>query len=378
MMKTLSTRTKRIVITGGHLTPAQAVIEELKKRGEWEIYYLGRKYSLEGQMIPSIESEVIPKLGVKFIPFPAGRFQRRFSSSTFLSLLRIPFAFVYSLALLLKIRPGVILSFGGYVSLPIVVTGWFLRIPILTHEQTVVSGLANQINAHFAQKVFISFPESLKHFSRNKVILTGNPIRKEIFTYRISHITYHISQEKLPLLYITGGNQGAQVINQAVVAVLSELLQKYRIIHQCGKLDFNHITYHISHITSRLRNRYFLTDYVDSKDIGWVLNQADLIVSRAGANIVSELAALGKPAILIPLPWAYKDEQIKNAQMLVGVGTAVILSQTKCNGKNLKDAIDEMMDNIEDFKANASKAKKIIIKDADQKIVDQIFNLLER
>lgn len=362
----------KIVITGGHLTPAQAVIEELKKRGSWEIYYLGRKYSLEGQKIPSVESEIIPGLGVKFIPIPAGRLQRKFSYYTALSLLRIPFAFIYSLGLLVRIKPQVILSFGGYVSVPVVIAGWILRIPILIHEQTAISGLANQINAIFAKKILVSFPESLKHFSRQKAVLTGNPIRRAIFTCHMSRVTCHMSSEKLPLIYITGGNQGARIINRAVVEVLAELLQKYRIIHQCGKLDYKTLQATRNTLQTRLKNHYCLTDYVKPKDIGWVFNQADLVISRAGANIITELAALAKPAILIPLPWSYKNEQEKNAQMLVKAGSAVILPQAELSGEKLRTLIEEMINNLHKYQTSARQTKELVKLEAAKAIVNQI------
>ena len=236
--------TKKIVITGGHLTPAQAVIEELKKEGNWEIYYFGRRFSFEGESSPSVESLVIPKMGVKFISLPAGRLQRKFSRYTFISLLRIPVGFFIALSWLVKIRPAVILSFGGYVSVPAVLAGWLLRIPVLTHEQTVVSGFANRIDGFFAKKILVSFPESLKDFPSGKVVLTGNPIRKEVFNcpclagrQELSIVNCQLSDEPLPLIYITGGSQGSQIINRAVVEVLPNLLEKYRIVHQCGKLD---------------------------------------------------------------------------------------------------------------------------------------------
>ena len=366
------------MITGGHLTPAQAVIEELKKESKWEIFYLGREYSLEGQKIPSVESRIVPKLGVKFVSIPAGRLQRQLSPRTFLSLAKVPLAFFYSFFLLLKIRPDVILSFGGYVSIPVVIASWFLGIPILTHEQTIVSGLANQINGYFAKKILVSYSESLKHFPEKKTILTGNPIRREVFKRCPSYLTSHISHEKLPLLYITGGNQGAQIINKAVVEVLPELLQRYRLIHQCGKLDYGRIKDKLKQkLKQKLQKRYFLTDYLESKDIGWVLNEADLIISRAGANIVVELAVLGKPAILIPLPWAAEGEQAKNAQMLVDAGAAVILPQKQLSGKRLQMAIEKMMVNLRQYQTRAAKAKKLVKPNAAKEVVRQITSLIQ-
>jgi len=363
---------KKIIITGGHLTPAQAVIAELEKRGGWKIYYLGRKYSLEGKKIASVESVMIPSMGAQFISVPAGRLQRKLSLHTFLSLFRIPLAFVYAFFFLAKTRPGVFLSFGGYVSVPIVVAGWIWRIPILTHEQTTVLGLANKINSFFASKVLVSFPESLRYFPRQKVVLTGNPIRKEIFSSRVSPIASHMSSEKLPLIYITGGNQGAKIINQAVVEILPKLLEKYRVIHQCGKLDYQRLQTPDSRLTARLKKRYLLTDYVGLQDIGWVLNRADLVISRSGANIVSDLAALGKVAILIPIPWTSENEQVKNAALLVKAGTSIVLLQLDLSGQSLLEKVKKVMKNLSKYQANGFKAKRLIKLDAAKMIVNQI------
>ncbi|MFZ5366434.1 MAG: UDP-N-acetylglucosamine--N-acetylmuramyl-(pentapeptide) pyrophosphoryl-undecaprenol N-acetylglucosamine transferase [Patescibacteria group bacterium] len=358
---------KRIVICGGHLTPAQAVIEELKKEDRWQIYYFGRKYAMEGKRVPSAESKIIPLLGIKFIPIAAGRLQRKFTRFTIPSLLRVPLGFFQSLYWLLKIRPLVICSFGGYVSVPVVLAGWLLRIPILTHEQTTVFGLASKINSFFASKIAVSFPESLKFFPKEKVILTGNPIRQEIFKIRKpSH--FPLRPSPFPLIYITGGNQGAKVINRAVLEILPKLLGKYTIIHQCGELDYENLKLD-------LRENYILTKYVGLEDIGWVLNKADLIVSRAGANIVCEIAALGKPALFIPIPWSYQDEQTKNAQMLVKAGIAEILPQKELTGPSLLNKISEMMANLEKYQRNAPEAKKLIKPDSSLKIVKELNDL---
>lgn len=366
---------KRIVITGGHLAPALAVIEELKNNKDWEIFYLGRKYSFEGEKVSSVESKIIPSLGVKFIPITTGRLQRRFSRYTIPSLLKIPIGFFQSFCYLLKIRPKAICSFGGYISVPVVFAGWILRIPILTHEQTTVFGLASKINSIFATKIAVSFPESLKYFPKNKVVLTGNPIRGEIF--KVERAKWEVESGK-PITYVTGGNQGAKIINRAVLEILPKLLEKYTVIHQCGDLDYKDLKFEIENLKLEQRENYILIPYVGPEDIGWVLNNADLIISRAGANIVSELAALGKPALFIPIPWSYADEQTKNAQMLVEAGTGEILPQDELSGETLLTKIETMMTNLEKYKKNASRAKALVRLDATQKIIQGINELIKK
>jgi len=389
---------KRVVITGGHLTPAIAVISELQKEGDWEVYFLGRRYATEGEKAISVESQIIPSLGIKFFPITVGRLQRRFTRHTIPSLLRVPLGFFQSLKLLLQIKPQVICSFGGYVSVPVVFAGWLLKIPILTHEQTVVFGLASKINAFFVNKVAVSFPESVKYFPKNKVVLTGNPIREEIF--QIKKPSWFSGEAKsrsagpvisakggsasggqlsnYPIIYVTGGNQGSHTINMAVLEILLILLEKHVVIHQTGEKDYQQITDDRLQITQSLRKRYFIVPYIGPEEIGWVLNKASLIVSRAGANVISEIAVLGKPALFIPIPWAYQDEQTKNAQILVNAGVAEILSQAELSGMTLLYKISQMIEGLEKYKKRASAVKKLAASGAALKIAEILHGLAKK
>ena len=356
----------RIIFTGTHFTPALAVIEEIKKKEPWEIYYLGRKYTLEGEKIPSPESQILPKMGVKFIPIPAGRLQRRFTRWTIPSLLRVPFGLFKALKVILEIKPKVIVSFGGYVGVPVVIAGFLRRVPILIHEQTATVGLANKISARFAQKIAISFPESKTFFPEGKVVFTGNPLRPEIFK---SGKPLFPLNEKKKTIYITGGSQGASIINETIEKCLSDLVIQYNVVHQCGAKDY-------PHFKEKKAKDYFPVDYVDNNSIGWVFEKADLVVSRGGANTILELAALGKPAIIIPIPWATHNEQLKNAEFLAKSGVAEILPQEKLNPQNLKDLIEKMMANLSSYQKAGEKLKKTIPRDGAQKIVAEIYKLL--
>lgn len=366
----------KVIITGGHLTPALAVIGELKKSSkDLDILFIGRKHPLEGDLSVSPEYKIITRMGIPFVSLTTGRLQRRFTRYTLFSLLKIPIGFLQSLWWVGKFQPDVILSFGGYVAVPVVVAGWLFRVPIITHEQTATSGLANKIISFFAKKICASWPDSAGHFPKDKVVLTGNPVRKEIFEInQNSQLTPlaggHNSQ--LPAIYITGGSLGSHVINEAVGEILPQLLEKYVIIHQCGDSqkfrDFDRFKTQNSKLKTEVQKRYFLTKYVESQDIGWVLNEADLVVSRAGANTVTELAALGKVAILIPLPWAGVGEQEKNAQILVDCGAAVVLPQENLSPQILFETIQTVMGNITDYKKHASYAQKLVDLSAAQKI----------
>lgn len=356
------------------MTPAQAVITELKKSADWEIYYFGRKYATEGEKTLSVESKIIPEMGVKFISITTGRLQRQFSRHTIPSLLRVPFGILQSFYWILKIRPEVICSFGGYVSVPAVISGWILRIPILTHEQTITFGLSSRINSRFVDKIAVSFPDSMTHFPKSKVVLTGNPIRKEVFS--LSH-ELKITNHGLPIIYITGGNQGSRMINKVVTQILPKLLKKYVVIHQCGGADYEDLKFQTSSLKPEEKRNYFLYNYVGPDKIGDVLNQSDLIISRAGANTVCEVAALGKPTLFIPIPWTYQDEQTKNAKMLQKLGIAEILNQNDLSPENLLEKIFLMTENVNQYKKNRETARALIRLDAAERIVKLINDLAQ-
>lgn len=369
---------KKIVITGGHVTPALSVIDELKKK-KWQIYFFGRRYASETDKTISMEMEMLKEKDLTFIPITAGKIHRYLSRYTLISFLKIPIGFFQVLGYLLKIKPQVILSFGGYLSVPVVFAGWLLRIPIVTHEQTASYGLGSKVNSFFAKRIAISWAPSEKYFPKEKLILTGNPIRKNIL--RPDQKTWQVFDfdKKKPLIFITGGNQGSHIINQTTQKIINQLVREYNVFHQVGRLssDFETLENIRQKLSSQLKNRYHCKKYLDSHEMGTFLNKADLVVSRSGANIVTELAALGKPALLIPIPWAYADEQNKNAQLLVEAGTAKILPQDKLTPPKLFQLIKKMIKNLDQYKKNSSQAKKLVKLDAAQEIVKLAEKLVQ-
>ena len=374
---------RKIVITGGHLTPALAVIEELQKRGSWEIFYIGRKYSAEGDKTPSLESFVIQEKGIWFIPINFGRLQHKFTKYTIPAFLRIPWGFILALFHLLRIKPEIILSFGSYVGVPVVIAGWLLGIPIIIHEQTTVVGLANKINSFFAKKICVSWPETLKNLPKpacrqagKKVILTGNPIRPDIFKTNPKILSTLNFERGKPLILVTGGNQGSHRINVAVEGALGKLLAKYNIFHQTGHLrtfnDFERLEEKRSQLPPKSKDNYHLKKYVTGEEWTTLLTKADLVISRAGINTITEILALGKPQLLIPIPWLPNDEQTKNAQMVKKIGLGEILHQDDLSPSNLLKKIEVMMNDLEKYRQASPKAQRLVIKNATQKIVDEL------
>lgn len=340
----------KILITGAHFTPAVATIEELKKYKNIKVVYIGRGTTREGDSSPSIESEIIPKIGVRFIPIIAGRLQRSFTPYTILSILKIPIGFIQALYIILTEKPDVILSFGGYVAVPVICAGWLFSIPIIIHEQGIVSGLANKISSFFADKLAVSFPSS-----NAKTILTGNPIRQEITKgVKLVH-------PKGVQILITGGNQGSHAINLAVEGCLDELTKIASIIHVTGDNKFKDF----ERLEKLQSKGYSVKKWIDNQ---WaqVLKDTDLVISRAGINTLSELAYLGIPALVIPIP--FQDEQNKNANYFEQLGLVKILPQSKLSSNRLLKNIKLMLNDLNNLNKKAKEARKVVIPDAAKRL----------
>jgi UDP-N-acetylglucosamine--N-acetylmuramyl-(pentapeptide) pyrophosphoryl-undecaprenol N-acetylglucosamine transferase len=246
----------------------------------------------------------------------------------------------------------------------------------LTHEQTVTSGLANRIIAHFAAKIAVSFESSRSLFPESKVVVTGNPIRPEIFEIRNKRLYL---KTRRPVIYITAGNQGSHVINQTVRAILPELLESYVVIHQVGAAgvtdDFEELNTVAESLPEDRRHRYYLEKYIGPEDIGAVFASSDLVIGRSGANTVADLAARRLPAIFIPLPFATHDEQTKNAKLLSDAGSAVILPQRELTPERLLAVTKMMVENIARYKKAATSAKKLVRLDAAEKLAKEVIAL---
>ncbi len=362
----------KIIITGGHLTPAIATIEALKEEGGWEITYIGRKTASEGAKDPSVESEIIPQLGVTFTTIETGRLQRQFTRHTIPSLVRFFSGCVQAYALLGKIDPDIVVSFGGYIALTVSIAAALRKIPIVTHEQTLTIGLSNRLIGRFASRIALSWKTSAKTEER-KSVLTGLPVRREITNPDKLPKSKFALNHHLPTLLIVGGNQGSHSINKLVIPILKNLADHANIIFQTGSVN-THSDYETAvGETSTLTKpgKIHVRKYFYPGEYGAILNQADLTMGRSGANTIAELAILGKPALLIPLPWSGGNEQEKNAQLLVNKGS-VVLSQHELTSQKLLSYILSTLKELDSFKSEANKAKDLIIPNATHNFVELI------
>jgi UDP-N-acetylglucosamine--N-acetylmuramyl-(pentapeptide) pyrophosphoryl-undecaprenol N-acetylglucosamine transferase len=375
-MSQKKSKVRRIILTGSHAgTTALAVTEELIRRSGkriiWDIYWIGTKRALEGKDIPTIESNVLPKAGVKFHQIVSGRIQRKFTLWTIPALFRIPIGFIHALKIIHKIKPHIILSFGGFASFPVVVVGWLLNIPIIVHEQTAIFGRANKLASMFSNKIALSRKSSLKYYPEGKSVVVGNPILENI-----TNIPPKLKMEQPPTVYITGGSRGSVNLNSLIENIIPKLLKLFHIVHQTGYLDFNKYINIKKLLPENKKIRYEVYPVIDPMEVESVFKRADIIVSRAGANTVSEIIAAKRPAILIPLPFAYKNEQFENAKIAEKFGVAKVLMQNELNSKKLFSELIKIRNNWEKIVVKLKNKKSPDIK-ASQILVDIIEEQIE-
>jgi UDP-N-acetylglucosamine--N-acetylmuramyl-(pentapeptide) pyrophosphoryl-undecaprenol N-acetylglucosamine transferase len=361
-----------IVLTGGHAaTTAVAVVQEIQKRNKTiklagktskdfdslNIYWIGSRWAVEGSKVESLEYKVLPKLGVEFLEIRTGRLQRKFTRWTIPSLVKIPFGFVDSFRQLRKTKPKVILSFGGYAAFPVVVCAKLLSIPVILHEQTIAVGRANKLSSPFADVVTLARPESKSFFRNKKTVVVGNPVMENILKLK--------TKTKIgtpPCIFITGGSRGAQSVNSLIKPIIRKLLKEFVVIHHTGSIDLSEFVELKEKIETAYQNRYTVCDFIDPFLIHEVYKTADIVVARAGANTVAEILITKRPAILIPLPFSYLDEQKKNALLAQKYGLAKVLEQNELTSEKLYQTIIDTKNEWSD-----------IVKIAEKKISPDIY-----
>lgn len=328
---------KKVLLTGGHAaTTAISVIEELIRRygkDGVDIAWIGPRFALEGKRVDGLELKVFPEIGVKTYLLNAGRLQRKFTRYTISSLFKLPIGFIQAVYYILKIRPDVTLSFGGFAAFPVVFASWLFGIPVLIHEQTLGAGLANKLSIHFAREILLAREESTKHFGNKKTEVVGNPVMTQITEVGI--------KEKMgnpPCIFVMGGSRGSERINDAIFSVLPKLLEKYRVIHLTGESDCKRF----EGVGSK---NYRCFSFVSPMEIDNLYRESDIVVSRSGANTVAELMIVKRPAVLIPIPWSHLSEQEENAKLAESFGLGKILKQEDLSGESLLNEINLIIKN---------------------------------
>lgn len=328
---------KRIILTGGgtagHVTPNMALVPTLIDEG-YDISYIGSYNGMEKKLIEDI--------GIPYYGISSGKLRRYFDIKNFSDPFRVIKGFFESKTLLKKLKPDVVFSKGGFVTVPVVMAAKKLHIPVIIHESDMTPGLANKLSIPSASKVCCNFPETIKHLPEGKAVLTGSPIREELFQgdrregLRLCEFT-----EDKPVLLIIGGSLGSVAINNAIRNNLDALLEKYQIIHLCGR----------NNLDQRLLEKkgYQQFEYV-KKELKHYFACADVVVSRAGANAICELLALRKPNILIPLGLdASRGDQILNAKSFEKQGYSYVIQEKDVTGDTLLNAVNTVFDHRQDY-----------------------------
>ena len=335
---------KKIIMTGGgtagHVNPNLALMPKLKKLN-YEIKYIGSKNG--------IEKEIIGKTNIPYFSISSGKLRRYFDLKNFSDPFKVGIGFFQALHILRKEKPSLVFSKGGFVSVPVVAAASFLKIPVLAHESDITPGLANKIAGKFADKLLVTFPDTLRYVGE-KGIFVGSPIREELFkgdALKAKEAAGFI--EDRPVILVMGGSIGSVAINNSLRAILPRLLQEFNVIHLCGKNNLDP--------TLEALKGYKQYEYV-TKEMKDILNAADLIVSRAGSNSIFEFVALKKPNLLIPLPLASsRGDQILNAESFKGKGYSMVLNEEEISDENLLKAINTLYLHRETYVEAMEKSK---------------------
>lgn len=315
--------------------------------------------------------------GIKIRKVASGKMRRYFSGYNIIDLFKIPIGIVQSLFWLLLYMPDAIFSKGGYASLPIVLAGWAYRIPILIHESDANPGMANSMLSKFSNRVAVSYSEAEKYFPASQVVLTGNPVRNDITAgdAQKARTAFNLTDSK-KIIFVLGGSLGARSINNKILDILPELLRKYQIIHQTGKDNFEEVKKKAGELGIKIgRDGYQAIDFY-GPEIKDIMAASDLVISRAGANTLSEVAACGKPAIIIPLSSAANNHQRMNAYYLAKNGSCLVLEEANLGSHMLLEKIEELMDDDGLRQKMANNIKTFYHPDAAERIAEGVLGMI--
>jgi UDP-N-acetylglucosamine--N-acetylmuramyl-(pentapeptide) pyrophosphoryl-undecaprenol N-acetylglucosamine transferase len=351
--------------TGGHTSPGLAVAAQLRARAR-SCAWIGSRQGIEAQRVP--------EQGVPYFAIPTGKLRRYWARQNLVDLtVNVPLGVIRAVVLLRRLRPGVVLGTGGFVALPVVLAAAVRRIPIVVHEQTAVPGLANRIAARFAHRVAVTFAESAPAFPAAKVALTGNPLRPELRAGVMADAVARFGLDAaLPLVYVTGGAQGAHRINRAVGTVLGPLLAHAQMIHQCGDNpetgDRAWLEARRAELPDAIALRYTVLPYV-GPELAAVYAAAALVIGRAGAGTVNECCQLGLPALYIPLSGPSSDEQTANARLVERAGGCEVLPQAALTPERLAERVRALLADRRRLRAMGARARSLAVPDAAERIV---------
>ncbi|MFI5476855.1 UDP-N-acetylglucosamine--N-acetylmuramyl-(pentapeptide) pyrophosphoryl-undecaprenol N-acetylglucosamine transferase [Streptomyces cacaoi] len=367
--------------TGGHTYPALTAVGTLRARlaaegRSLDVLWIG---TAEG-----LEARVAPAEGIPFVSVVTGKIRRSknplklVSPANVRDMAQVPLGVLQARRAIEQFQPDVVLATGGYVAVPAGLAARMCRRPLVLHEQTVRLGLANRKLASAAARICVSSESTLPLLSeaaRQIAVVTGNPVRPEVLSGHAAKAVEALElwgfARQLPTVYVTGGAQGSQQINELVGEVLPWLLQRANVVHQCGPRHVEGLRARAAGLPGELAGRYYLAGYVGA-ELPDVLALADVVISRSGAGTLAELTALGKPAVFVPLASAAGNEQAHNARHLQEAGAAVAL-EGEVTGARLRDALGPLLADAHLRRAMAERARAHGRPDAADRLVDEIL-----
>lgn len=381
----------RVVLTGGgsggHIFPLVAVAKEIRERQKKvRFLYIGTRAQFGKQA-----KEIMAQEGIKTKNILTGKLRRYFSLYYIWDVIKMPFGIIQSLWILLWYMPDVVFSKGGYVSVPVVVAAWIYRIPILTHESDAIPGWSNRFIGKMSRYIAVSYPSTRSYFLKEKVVLTGNPIRKELTQGNVQRARERWQfSESMPVILVIGGSQGAKALNDAVIGIMPELAHRAQVLHVTGENNYKEASDFAGEMGFKSgRHRYIAVPFLDRDQMADAYALADLIISRAGANSLTEISANKKPALIIPLesqdqPFnalefaappkgdANDYDQMK-AYQIAAVGGAVVLEEANLGHHIFLGKILELLDNPELRSKMSQQVGVFYHPDAAEKIANGVL-----
>jgi len=354
-----------IAFTGGHHNSALVIAKALQKEG-YPIIWIGHKFTSKGDKSISAEYQEITRANLRFLELKAGKFYQKFNP---LEWIKIVFGFFQALIYLIQYKPKLIFSSGGYLSVPVVIVGWVLGIPSITHEQTVIAGWANKAISPFVKKILLTHESSLKNYPKEKSIVVGLPLRKELLDKRFT------KKFDPKLIYVSCGKQGSHTINKALFPIIPRLVEKFTVVHQTGASTLTKDSDRARRIKEKLgeyNDRYIYAPYFYNEEAATYIRSAQLIIGRSGAHSIYELMVLGKKAILIPIPWVSHNEQYLNAKLAEKQIGCTVLEEKYLTSESLLQSIYDLI------KKPAVKPTNKLVTNATDKIIQIVHDFLSK
>lgn len=357
--------------TGGHIVPIFRIKRELARQKNLRAFVIGAGTPLEQFFFAGCSD---------YLTIRAGKMHRSLSIKNIFELINFVIGMFQSLFLIRRHRPDLILLKGGYVSWPVGFWAKILKIPYFIHESDAIMGATNRAMAGMSTMIFTGFPvSSYPDLDKNKVQYVGQLIQTDAVSQKNNYDFGFTSDKKV--IFVTGGSQGARAINRVIFRSLPDLAKKYNIIHQTGSLDYNRAIKNRSLLPVQIRQSYFIRDFLEpvgqSDLMASALKTADLVIARAGATTIAEIAYYKKPMVLVPYKYAASDHQKKNALIMEKEKAAVVILEDGLTADFLSSKVEKLFSEAEKLKDLGENAYKVFPRDGVEKISQQIIQFLK-